>query len=210
MATPPSVPPGNELLVEGTDDKYVILRLLEKKGIEPNFHISVKGGADNLLRSISTEFKVSDRKRLGIVLDANDDLNNRWVAISDRLRNEGVSTPIKSQQAGTVIRDSSPWVGIWLMPDNVHGGEIENFVEQMIPSDDPIWSQAQSYINDIPVEDRRFGPWKIRRAQIHAWLATREDPRKMGQAILAGDLDVGVPICNRFIDWLDNLFYVPF
>ena len=47
---------------------------------------------------------------------------------------------------------------------------------------------------------------KTRRAEVHAWLATREKPRQMGQAITARDLDVDSKLCQRFVAWLRRLF----
>ncbi len=92
------------------------------------------------------------------------------------------------------------------MPDNVSPGELEDFVAQMIPGTDPVWPLSQDYIEGIPPKDRRFAEGKTLRAKVHAWLATREDPRQMGSAIGAGDLQVDGDLCKRFICWLKRLF----
>ena len=99
-----------------------------------------------------------------------------------------------------------PRVGVWLMPDNQSPGELEDFVAQMIPDGDPVWPLSQDYIDGIPVSDRKFAHGKTLRAKIHAWLAAREDPRQMGLAIRARDLDIGGDLCTRFTAWLDMLF----
>lgn len=92
------------------------------------------------------------------------------------------------------------------MPDNETPGELEEFVSRMIPEDDPVWPRSQAYINGIPVSDRRFSSGKTLRAQIHSWLAAREEPRKMGAAIGARDLNVDTPDAGRLVDWLRRLF----
>ena len=76
----------------------------------------------------------------------------------------------------------------------------------MIPAEDPVWPRAQGYIDGIPKEDRKFTEKKTQRAKLHAWLATREDPRFMGAAIGAYDLEVDGNLSTTFADWLRQLF----
>ena len=76
----------------------------------------------------------------------------------------------------------------------------------MIPDCDPVWPLARAYIDGIPCAERKFIPKKQQRAEVHAWLAAREDPRLMGAAIGARDLDVDGPLCQSFVAWLERLF----
>ncbi len=92
------------------------------------------------------------------------------------------------------------------MPDNQSPGELEDFIVKMIPDGDPVWPRSKAYINGIPEEDREFKEGKILRAKVHAWLATREEPRKMGLAIKAKDLDIDGGTCASFVAWLRELF----
>ena len=92
------------------------------------------------------------------------------------------------------------------MPDNESSGESEDFVKHLIPIKDPVWPLAQDYIDKIPSEHRKFKNKKIVQAQIHAWLAAHANPRKMGTAIEAGDLDAQAPLAKSFADWLRQLF----
>ncbi|MCY3878831.1 MAG: hypothetical protein OXF74_06590 [Rhodobacteraceae bacterium] len=92
------------------------------------------------------------------------------------------------------------------MPDNRRSGELEDFVQEMIPPADPVWPLAERYINGIPAADRKFSDSKLTRAYVHAWLATREKPRPMGTAITARDLNYDTPLANTFIKWLHTLF----
>ena len=92
------------------------------------------------------------------------------------------------------------------MPDNVSSGELEDFVVQMIPSNDVVWPLSQAYIDKIPEADRKFAKGKIQRAKVHAWLAAREHPRRMGSAIGVGDLDINVEVSKKFVTWLRELF----
>ena len=199
--------PGKDrvLLVEGQDDEHVVRHLSDRHEEMPEFCVLDKEGINNLLQDIGLEILVSGRKAVGILVDANDDLNARWSAVSGRLREEGIEMS-GSPKAGGTIQEGSPRVGIWLMPYNTSSGELEDFVSKMIPDDDPVWPVSQSYIDGIPVAHRKFIGKKIQRAKVHAWLATREDPRPMGAAVGAGDLQVDGQLSTTFADWLPKLF----
>ena len=41
------------------------------------------------------------------------------------------------------------------MPNNTSPGELENFVSEMIPNDDPVWRLSKDYIDGIPEADRK-------------------------------------------------------
>lgn len=200
--------PPKLLLVEGPDDKHVVGHLHRRLAPDLAFRCTDTGGSDPLLKAISPAMRPEERVALGIVMDANDDLAARWQAIRDRLRGENVQLPPQPQHGGTII-EGDPRVGVWLMPDNSARGELEDFVAKLIPDDDPVWPLAEQYIDGIPDEHRRFTSKKELRAKIHAWLATRERPRKMGLAIGAEDLDAGQPTATQFTDWLRTLFDPP-
>ena len=198
------------LLVEGNDDEHVVHHITDRLDATLEFRILRKGGIDPLLAAIERDIRVPGREAVGIVTDANDDLNARWQAVTDRVRRAGlgIRPPTHPDPAGTIIPGAArhPRVGIWLMPDNQSPGEIEDFVAAMIPHRDPVWPLAQEYIDGIPTADRKFAEGKIPRAKVHAWLAAREDPRRMGAAIGAGDLDTEVALCQSFAAWLRRLF----
>lgn len=199
------------LLVEGDDDRHVVTHIRIRAGI-PQFDIDPKSGKDELLKSIPYEALVEDRITLGVMLDANGDPASRWQAIAGRFREAGIEIPSFPQTEGVVIpSDPSarlPRIGVWMMPDNESRGELEDFLAEMIPGDDAVWPLARAYINGIPMP-RKFQEGKTLRAQVHAWLAARKDPRQPGLAIKARDLEIGGPLCVRFTAWLRQLFGEP-
>lgn len=197
--------PPKLLLVEGPDDEHVVKHLHERLAPDLVFHCKEAKGSNSLLKAIPAAMKPLERLSLGIVMDANDDLAARWQAIGDQLRRRNVQLPSQPARSGTIV-EGTPRVGVWLMPDNATLGELEDFVAKLLPEGDPVWPLAKQYIDGIPHEFRRFSQKKELRAMLHAWLATREEPRKMGSAIRTGDLDAAVPIAGRFVDWLQALF----
>ena len=192
---PPVGSPPRVLLVEGQDDKHVIRHICRKNSPMPDFCIAEKGSVEQVLASIEAEALVPGRRALGIMVDANDQPLHRWQAVADRLRKAKIDTPTGPEESGTLI-DSRPRIVVWMMPDNASCGELENLIEEMIPCTDAVWPLSKDYIDGIPLDKRSFKPGKTLRAQVHAWLAARVEPRKMGAAIGAGDLDVGVPLAR--------------
>ncbi len=204
MAQPTSSP-SRILLVEGQNDKHVVLHLRARRPLTLDFDVRDTGGIDQLLPSIGPEIKVSGRQVVGILVDADDNMTARWDAVTDRLSKAGISPPPSPDSAGTII-DGTPRIGIWLMPNNEASGELEDFVVRMIPGGDQVWPLSRRYIEEIPETERKFSEKKKLRAQLYAWLAAREDPRQMGLAIRAGDLEVDSELSQKFIAWLTKLF----
>ena len=201
------------LLVEGENDLHVFLHLRDRieqdEGLRsmPEFCIDDKGGINPLLESITSEIRVPDRRAVGIVVDADQTPSDRWKSVADRLREVGIAVPEEPVSGGTCIPESTrlPRIGIWLMPDNGSPGELEEFVRTMLPEGDPVWPSSKAYIEGIREEHRKFRR-KVLRAMVHAWLATRQQPGRMGAAIKDGDLKVDGALAASFGDWLRRVF----
>lgn len=199
--------PPQVLLVEGTDDEHVVRHLWKRNNLSPDFEIVDKGGVDPLLKSIRVEVRAPGRQAVGIIVDADDHPEDRWNAISDRLRSAQITPPRAPAPAGTIIIDGfRPRIGVWLMPNNQSRGELEDFVARMIPERDAVWPLSEAYVDGIPASDRKFTSGKMLRAKVHSWLATRESPRKMGVAIGAGDLNASATEAALLVAWLQRLF----
>ena len=190
------------LFVEGPDDEHVVRHLQHRLCPEWNFRIEQKHNYEGLVASIRPEIAVQDRIAVGFVVDADTDPGARWQAVSHRLQRRSIDVPGTWDPAGTVI-DGTPRIGVWLMPNNASIGELEDFVATMVPEGDPVWPLARDYIEAVPKPFLRTKPSK---AEIHAWLATRERPFRMGEAIGAQALNVNGQLCRSFAAWLDRLF----
>ncbi len=205
MTRPSGSLPSNVLLVEGVNDKHVVRHICQRLEVAISFCTKEKDSVEQVLDAIDTEIQAPDLQAMGILVDANDDVGARWEAVKGRLALANVALPNNPVPAGTII-DGDPRVGVWLMPDNRSTGELENFVAEMIPCQDPNWPLSRAYIDGIPCAERKFSKKKKLRAQVHAWLAAREDPRQMGTAIRAHDLNVDGALCQAFVCWLERLF----
>lgn len=120
----------NILLVEGPDDVHVMRSLFGIYGI-PHVYIQ-KGkadyeqltsgqieirdhmGIDNLLEAFEVELKRSGDRKIGIVVDVDDDISARWVSLRDKLIHVGYSSvPGVPYSSGTIVQqDNKSPVGL--------------------------------------------------------------------------------------------------
>lgn len=194
------------LLVEGNDDEHVVKHLYTETVKPPDFDIEQMGGVDQVSEEVDAHAKVPDRSALGVVVDANSDVNGRWHSIRDGLARAGIQAPEHLPPGGALIpatQSGQPTVGIWLMPDNKTSGEIEDFVSGLISDDDVVWPLACDYIDRIPDEER---PLKLSKARVHAWLAARAEGAPMGGAIGQGKFDLECDAAQTFSTWLRRVF----
>lgn len=192
------------LVVEGVNDKHVVRQIVGREQRIAAFEIAGAGGIEPLLDGIEARVNFTGRIALGIVADANNDIDARWRRIRNRMPPH-IALPERPAQGGVVV-PGRPRVGVWLMPNNADSGELEDFVLQMLPPNDPVWPRAERYIDGIPDHARQFPTGKVSRAKLYAWLATRRDPRRMGEAIRTRDLAIDGALCREFVEWLRRLF----
>ena len=189
-----SVPPPKLLLVEGTDD------------LDVEFEIEQRTGFSGVINGVLGHWQSRGLQAIGIVVDADESLTNQWGILSQSLRSPPVMLDLPSEpRLGGTIIPGIPRLGIWVMPDNTNSGELEDFIFKMIPQPDPVWLRAERFIDDIPVDDRKFPEHKSLRAKVHAWMATRSRPRPMWSGISENDLVLETN-STAFLNWLRRLF----
>ena len=200
----------NVLLVEGPDDKHFVHHLRLRKGLtNSSFYIKEKGGVNTLLDKLDAEVDASELERLGILVDANGNLNARWQSIRDRLHSLGYEdAPSKANREGMFVKKQGvrPSVGIWIMPNNQDAGYLESFYIGLIQPDE-LEKLAWGAIQHIPDSLRKFPLNHEVKAVVHTWLAWQEEPGKpMGQAVQKGYVDLNHASINSFMNWLNKTF----
>ncbi len=200
--------PQKLLLVEGSNDEHVICHLYQRAGHEVDFGVDAKGNVQQVIQSIRNEARVPGRMSLGVVVDANDERDTRWQDISNEFSSVGIRLPPQPTTVGTVVQAGSglPRVGVWLMPDNSSGGELEDFLSGLVPPGDLIWPLAQTYVDDA--FDRLLPRERPKRpkAEIHAWLAGKNGGLPMGLSVGKGFFEHGDPTAQTFLAWLLEVF----
>lgn len=203
----------NRLIFEGPDDKHVVMNLLFNHNHhgEPlcdHFHEKTKEGVDNLIDTLKEELGATDLGRLGVILDADTDLNRQWARVTRVLDSYGCQDVPALPVAGGTIVDTNDGkrIGIWVMPDNASAGALEDFVGALIAEGDNLWPKAQTDVNNIPADDRRFKETYLSKAHVHTWLAWQEEPgTRMGECFKKRYLDPDHPQAQAFVTWIKRL-----
>jgi len=216
----------NLLLVEGHDDLHVCIHLLKSHHIKVlekdkvgkkktvakgEIEIVSKEGIENLLGDLAGQLDGSDLSCLGILVDADDNLADRWQSLRNILVGSGYrSIPITPDPNGTIIKENDkPAVGIWIMPDNQLPGMLEHFCSFLVPTNDTLWTMAENSLRQVIQQDCRFIEQHTIKAHLHTWLAWQEEPGKpIGQAITKRFLDPKAPHAQQFIKWIRLLFEI--
>jgi hypothetical protein len=194
------------LLVEGKNDCHVVMALLNSRAIERNFAIYECGNYEGVLRRVNALIPSPRGMRsIGVVLDANQvGVGRRWQAVRDKLKRYSYTFPRSMSRQGTIVRgeDTEPHLGVWIMPDNVSQGSLEDFCLQLVAAADlKVVDRAVQLGEESGVA--RFKPEHRSKARVHTYLAWQDEPGKpMGQSITGGSLPSGA----SSVDWLRRLF----
>lgn len=197
-----------KLLVEGNDDQHVVWALCQKYELPHNFDVVDCVGIEKLIQQIPIRFKQADIQTIGIIVDADTNIQNRWVSIKNILEKQGLEIPEVCPSDGLIVQNEDIKVGIWLMPNNEINGMIEDFIRFLVPSDDNLLPIVETHLTNI--ENRNLNKYaEVHRSKtlIHSWLAVQETPgTPMGLAITKRYLDSDEATCQVFVDWLRRLF----
>lgn len=205
----PAKPSKNLIVTEGKNDVYVFHHLLAYHKIEEGIiDFNSYDGVTILLEVLPEQLRASGLERLGIVVDADTDLNARWDSLKFILAKAGyLNLPANPLPEGTIIyQEYLPIVGVWIMPDNKLPGMLEDFVSFLVPQGDPLWEQAKDCLNEIPEPQRKFKQ-HFAKAHIHTWLAWQEEPgTPLGSAINKRYLDADAIDAQKLMGWVRRLF----
>ncbi len=210
------------LLVEGADELRTIPELIEKNGVlwesskgVPIVQIKDCKGYDNLSDpiGIKAELSAANRTALGIILDADEDPENRWRSIRNACRQSIPDLPDELPETGLIHQAYSSsgnriQFGIWMMPDNQQRGMLETFLAYLVRDEqDELWQYAQE---TAKIAKTHGASWKAvhrDKANIHTWLAW-QDPTgcQIHQAITQRILDPKHPRSQPFIKWFWKLY----
>ena len=99
-------------------------------------------------------------ERLGVIVNADANLNSRWDSLKTVLTKAKYPTLRKKKhdRNGTIIpsTDVLPQVGVWLMPNNRDAGMLEDYLKSWIPKEDPLLIQAEKCVDEVPETESRF------------------------------------------------------
>jgi hypothetical protein len=197
-----------KLLLEGNDDQHVIWALCEKYSITESFDVIDCEGITKLIDQIPIRFKQSNIETVGIIIDADANLKNRWTSLKSTLELLGFVLPIEIPIEGLISKNNDVTIGVWIMPNNNLNGMLEDFISFLVPKNDKLLPIITSTLNDIEAKKLNSYPLIHKsKAIIHTWLSWQEDPgTPMGLSITKRYLNTNVQTCDKLMNWLNNLF----
>lgn len=201
------------LLVEGKDDEHVLKHICSNRGITLFDKVESCEGFPRLLARIPVQLIASQKEGdvVGVVVDADTNVSDRWRSIKKHLTDFGyLDVPNQPDPDGTIFQapqgTTLPRVGIWIMPDNMTSGNLEDFLKFLIPQPHTLFEHVRSCVESIP--QKLYKPKDESKVVIHTWLAWQESPGKpYGTAITARFLETNVRQVDILVNWLNLLFH---
>ncbi len=201
-------------MVEGNDDLHLIYNICAVFNVAETFKIEDCKGIANLLKGLPVRLKGSGEiKTIGIVMDADIDIQSRWLQMRQILIKSNLygDIPVNCPQGGAIIQPNNIddiKIGVWIMPDNNNNGMIEDFAAFLIPDGDSLLPEVDAVLANIEAKGlNKYKSIHHSKARIHTWLAWQEVPgTPMGSAVTRKYLSTTPPVCQEFVDWLNALY----
>ena len=210
------------LIVEGTHEVDFFEKLLDEHGLSnTTIQILPLGGKTKLgvnLKTLILDPRFSALRSLGIVRDADSLTPNAespsaeapttyhltaaslaFDAVCGCLRNANLPVPT----AHSVISDTKPRVGVFIMPDGIADGMLETLCRESVQTL-PTASCVDSYFRCVEsiTAVNEFSP----KAWTHAFIAIQEDPDvPLGKAAKKSYWNLHDQAFNGIVDFLRNL-----
>lgn len=198
-----------KLLVEGNDDQHVIWALCEKFTVNENFDVIDCEGITKLYEQLPIRFKQAQVNTIGLIIDADSEIKDRWKSISTLLSLQGFTIPENIPLEGLILKDNSGFkIGVWIMPNNNENGMLEDFISFLVPKEDKILPIVNDTLKAI--ENQGLNQYSLihkSKATIHSWLSLQSDPgTPMGLGITKRYLTTDEETCLKLVNWLKELY----
>jgi hypothetical protein len=208
----------NWCFVEDTDTSAAILALMRHHiptwpvGAEgAPVYIRVDTEITNLLKlhALKAEFQASERKALGIVVDAETNLASIWNRVVPFVQATFQDAGDELPPDGLVLADANGRrFGIWVMPDNRSPGMLEDFLRHLVPDESSaIWRFATECVDVARARGALCHEIHLPKARLHTYLAWENPPgERIGTAISKKFLNPHAQTALTFVTWFKRLY----
>jgi hypothetical protein len=201
-ATPRAISKPRLLIGEGDDEVFFFEALLARLNLD-DIQVEKYGGKDNLSRYLRELRLRPGNERivaLGVTRDADTDCGDAFTRICGALGASGFALPAAPGQIATGPLS----VGVFVMPDNLRPGMLEDLCMDSVTAD-PAFRCVDEYFRCVAAASHRQ-PGNMAKARVHAWLSSQAEPdRRLGEAAHQGywpwDASAFEPI-KRFVQLL--------
>lgn len=194
------IPETQLLYVEGSNDKWVVISLLEEYGHKDIINVQNIGSCEQAINAF--ELKVSnpvETERIGLIVDADDKIDKRCKGIVKAFENNGITiTDDELMQENGFVADvmnqsgATIKVGVWIMPNNNDEGMLEDFLFNKIETDNVLFACVEPVLQDLEdkatsdsnLKNLMYKPVHRKKAKIHSYMSWSNPPDlSMGMAI---------------------------
>lgn len=204
------------LLVEGAKDRRLFPYLMERNGVDwpkGNEPVDIEELGGKLLTKpeVSAILKESGLRLLGIVLDADDDVDAAWRLVKSWFQDWFNDMPPDILPGGFTSEPNGEGIrlGVWIMPNNQSHGMLETFLKLLVRDKDrTLWEFAKVACDEAKC-NAPFKPVHGDKAWMHTFLAWQDEPGpQLHEAVDHAVLNPASPHSQPFVAWFRNLFEV--
>lgn len=174
------------LVVEGKDDFWLCVQLLDDLGVDTVQVIDI-GGFENLGDTLKLYTKTpgwSSVRRVAVMVDSDGDPAARALSVRSSMKKAGLADPVEpSKFAG-----KDPSAAFFLVPP--HGGCLEDLIRAALKDGSPVELCVDQFVECCGVDDDP--PSKRPKTWVHAYIAAKKPGLKIGEAARAGLLRLEV------------------
>lgn len=175
-----------------------------------------KQGVLNLLRDFLPDLIDRTIQKLAIIIDADYDTTNGlgFQGVLNQIETKAKEFDFEiaeQSNVGIIFKhqdNESIEFGVWIMPNNQHNGELEDFVKSCIQTEQPeqcLFLHAQKTLKILP--QIKFAATDIAKAEIATWLAWQEKPgHGLYYSLYANLLNEDYPDFKNIVQWLQRVF----
>lgn len=202
------------LFVEGRNDKEVIYRIENRYNLAGICEVKEMGSDVDAYEAFSLYIneQASKADKVGLVIDADQDFNNRWKSIRLALTStNNYTVPSVFPPEGLVLDSNvpnKPKIGVWIMPNNGSLGMLEDFLREMVPDDDDLIPEVTKALDNLEASGKkRYKDIHRSKAWMHTYLAWQDEPgNTLAVAVASFQLNSSAAIVKSFAGWMTRLY----
>ncbi|TMQ02924.1 MAG: hypothetical protein E6J91_49305 [Deltaproteobacteria bacterium] len=140
---------------------------------------------------------------MGVIVDRDDASNDNWPAVSAILQRLGLD--VRDPASTGAIVDGH--CGIWMWPDSVGHGDLEDFVSAIIPQSSILSYAAEACRIARDDHGAEYELRHARKAALKVRSVWRDASAAGGYGHLVRNLSLtSTPACEAFLAWFTTLF----
>jgi len=200
------------LVLEGSDEWHLLRSVDERiaklfpDNTMPKSRKGENVSGPTIAKRLSTALLSSEKGTVCVICDAESTgPQKQWDDIKEVLSNQGYpDLPDQCPPDGYLgSRDELKRVGVWIMPNNLDNGMLEDFYLSAIPANNPELLLADPFVRSIM---KPLFKDKISKATLGVWLGIQKNPVSAGVALKRNWIEKDSGHFPPFLVWLARLF----